>query len=128
MTRFRYSVNSLLLGVMNIVLLISTLNAFGTGKTADSVARAGLSLCTLFFSSLCGLLGHPASRTLLLSAAFYAWGVICLFLGDTFELSYVLRSLLAILGVVYALWAWFTPALLLVKTQRLYKDSGHFKR
>src|SRR5688572_2151863 len=107
MTRFRYSVNSLLLGVMNIELLIGTLNALGAGKTADLVAKGGLSLCTLFFSSMCGLLGHPASRTLLLSAVFFTWGRVCLFLGDTIELSILPRSLLAILGVSYALWAWF---------------------
>jgi hypothetical protein len=46
---------------------------------------------------------------LLLSTTFYAWGWICLYLVSAFELSGVSRSMLAILGVAYAVWAWLTP-------------------
>jgi hypothetical protein len=110
MTRFSYSVNSLLLGVMNFVLLVGTLSSLGAGKPADDVAMGGLSLCTLFFSLLCGLMGQSAPRILLLSATFYAWGVICLLLGESCELHIVLRLALAILGVSYVSWAWLSPA------------------
>ena len=109
MSQFRYSFNSLLLAVMNIVLLLSTLTAVGSGKTVDAVARGGLSLCTLFFSLLCGLMGNSAPRTLFLSALLYSWGRICLLLAGSFDLHGLVRILLAVVGVSFVTWFLLGP-------------------
>jgi hypothetical protein len=101
----------MLVAVMDVVLVLGTLKAM-RGRDdlglAD-LASGDLSFCTLCVSLLCGVVGHSSLQVLLRSASFYAWGLSCLLLVNTFHVNDLFRFMLAIVGVCYVIWAWIPP-------------------
>jgi hypothetical protein len=105
MSRFRYSASSLFACVFAIVLLLSSRPNEGDQSSPLRLSFCGLSLCTFFFMLLCGLFGHSALSSIVLSSGFYGWGLISLLLTDYLKPSFGFRFALAFLGIGYFAWA-----------------------
>lgn len=103
----RYSLNSLLLVMGNVVLLITALDGCRAGTPRDAAAQSGLSFCALAFSLLCRLFKLSPGRTLVRCGLLYAWGTSCLLFAEIYGISATFRWLFSLLGIAFVLWTLF---------------------
>ena len=104
----RFSVTAALVMIVAAALLFHGTLVFQRAVTDQEESRCALSFVSLFFLTMCAVVQRTPLQTLSLTAVFYLWGAIAIWLGDLNLVPWV-RYLYIAIGVVYASLAWLKP-------------------
>lgn len=110
MSPIRYSLASLLVGLIGIGLGFASLRAFDEDASRWEVSIGGLSIATLLVVGICYKMEQSAQGILVSGTLLYVWGVVCLLVVESYFLGVWTRVAMALVGVIIAASGWFSAA------------------
>ena len=115
MASSRFSLTAAFVALAGVALLFDSLASIERVIGANDVSRGTLSLTSLMFLIVCVVMERKPPSVLLLTATFYAWGLVTLWFVDFYNAEVWLRMVFMAVGVTIASLAWLKPEESLVR-------------